>query len=114
MKEYSCPHFAQKPRSRVSFAPPCEQKRLRSGTTPGTSVASGSRAGRGDRTICPPPRRRLLRTAPERAERVLRVEGVRPETPAVVEIVDGNAPDDDACGVAPGAPASGARPHSEQ
>lgn len=42
MNEYSWPHLGQKPESRLSWTSHPEQKRLRSGTTPGTRAASGS------------------------------------------------------------------------
>ena len=58
MNEYSWPHLGQKPASRLSGASQLEQKRLRSGTTPGTSAASGSSGGQ---------RRARQRAAAERA-----------------------------------------------
>src|SRR5579883_2181312 len=91
LKEYSWPHFGQKPFSRVSFASQLEQKRFRSGTTPGTMAASGSCGGSGGRASGTPPKAREvcpvrpLRPEPVRVERALRVlralrvDGVRPE-----------------------------------
>ncbi len=73
--EYSCPHLGQKPESRVSLCPQFEQNRLRSGTTPETSVATGSAGGTGGSATYPPPSRRLLRPDPVRAERTLRALG---------------------------------------
>src|SRR5580692_6224467 len=84
--EYSCPHLGQKPASRLSAMSHPEQKRFRSGTTPGTTDARGSIGGRAGRASGRLPSWRVVlrpvRIDPERVERVLRalrVEGVRPE-----------------------------------
>src|SRR5580658_2313214 len=87
--EYSCPHLGQKPASRLSAMSHPEQKRFRSGTTPGTTDASGSMGGRAGRARGRLPSWRVVlrpvRIDPDRVERVervlraLRVDGVRPE-----------------------------------
>src|SRR5580704_15322489 len=88
-KEYSWPHLGQKPESRLSAMSHPEQNRFRSGTTPGTTDASGSIGARAGRASGRPPSWRVVarpvRMDPERVERVdralraLRVEGVLPE-----------------------------------
>src|SRR5712692_3116870 len=83
VNEYSWPHLGQKPDSRESLASQLEQRRLRSGTSPGTRAASGSCGGTGGRATRPAPKaRRLLlprlRLDVERVERTLRVLGVAP------------------------------------
>jgi hypothetical protein len=114
VNEYSCPHFGQKPASRFSGVSQEEQKRLRSGTTPGTTLASGSTGGSAGRARGRLPSWRVVlrpvRIEPERVERVervlrlLRVDGVRPE-PVRVEAV---AP---TCALAP---LGGALPQTSQ
>jgi len=89
VKEYSCPHLGQKPASRFRLVSHDEQKRFRSGTVPGTMLASGSTGGSAGRARGRLPSWRVVlrpvRMDPERVERVervlrlLRVEGVRPE-----------------------------------
>ncbi len=96
MNEYSWPHLGQKPESRLRAMSQPEQKRLRSGTTPGTRAASGSSGGSGGRASGRLPSERvavrLLRVDPERVLRVervlrwLRVIGSLPE-PVRVEPV---------------------------
>ena len=110
--------------------PQFEQKRFRSGTTPGTIAASGSCGGSGGRARGTPPSARLavrpLRDDPVRVERELRelrvlralfVEGVRPE-PVRVDAVPG-AGVDRVDAVAPAiaaaaAPGAAAMPHTLQ
>jgi hypothetical protein len=84
--EYSCPHFGQKPESRLRAASHDEQKRRRSGTCGAIKAASGSCGGRGGRASGRPPSERLAerddRVEPDLVERALRaerVDGVRPE-----------------------------------
>jgi hypothetical protein len=88
VNEYSCPHVGQKPSSRFSLLPqPSLLQSLRwSGTMPDTSVASGSMGASAGlaRGLLPSTRGpvRPVRCDPDRVERVerlLRVEGTRPE-----------------------------------
>src|SRR5262245_14683138 len=96
LNEYSCPHFGQTPSSLLSAASHDEHRRLRSGTTPGTSAASGSCGGSAARASGREPiaRDEPVRTLPERPERVervlrpLRVEGVRPDPVRAEETVE--------------------------
>src|SRR5258708_3942237 len=76
-KEYSWPHFGQKPLSRWSGPSPEGKRRFRSGTVPGTGARGGSSGGSGGRASgrLPIVREpvRPLRVDPLRVERVERV-----------------------------------------
>ena len=77
MNEYSWPHLGQKPESRLSAMSHPEQKRLRSGTTPGTRAAigsSGASVGRARGRL--PSERVVLRPLRVDPLRVLRVDRV--------------------------------------
>ena len=73
--------------SMLSLASQLEQKRLRSGTTPGTSAAIGSLSGSGGRALRATPDARRCVDAVLRVDRELRVDLVLPIGPVAVVAV---------------------------
>jgi hypothetical protein len=87
----------------LSLASQLEQNRFRSGTSPGTSAASGSLSGSGGRALSATPDARRWVDAVEEVDRVLRVDLVERLVPAVA-----------VCATVGSVAPSGARPQTVQ